>query len=107
MSKNLQLVSRFALPHNFLGYCGKDSAPAKFKRCVIGGECQEIEKEISKFIGLYPYLKTISAITNLPIFSYEVIESYWIGNDLLKRFRPEHYSLLLKNFKEQGVPDFF
>lgn len=106
MIKTLQLVSRFALPPNFLGYCGQGSAPEKFKKCVTSGECRGVEEEVSKFIGLYPYLKTISAITNLPIFSYEVIESYWLGNDQLKKARLEDYPLLLENLEKQGVPEF-
>lgn len=101
----LQLACRFALPPNSLGYCGQDSAPEKFKRCVISNECEGVEEEISKFIVFYPYLKTISEITNLPVFSYKVIESYCLGNELLRKVKSHHYEILLKNFAEQGVPD--
>jgi hypothetical protein len=106
-SKALQLASRFALPPNSLGYCGKDSAPEKFKRCVISGDCIGVEEEIEKFPVFYPYLKTIAEITDKPIFSYEVIESYWLGNDCLNQAKPEDYSLLLDKFLKQGVPNFF
>jgi len=105
--KALQLETRFSLPPNSLGYCGKDSAAEKFKECIIHGKCKEVEEEVKHFIVLYPYLRTIAAITKLPAFSYEIIEGYWIGNDLLKKIKPEHYNLLLKNFEKQGVPDFF
>ncbi len=105
--KALQLEARFSLPPNSLGYCGKDSASEKFKECIIHGKCKEVGEEVKHFIVLYPYLKTIAGITKLPVFSYEVIESYWIGNDLLKKAKPEHYAFLLKNFEKQGVPDFF
>jgi hypothetical protein len=105
--KALQLESRFSLPPNSLGYCGRNSAASEFKKCIIDGKCEGIEKEVENFIVLWPYLKTISQVTNLPSLSYEVIEAYWIGNDLLKKFKPEHYDLLLENFKKQGVPDFF
>jgi|SRR3989344_492688 len=105
--KALQLESRFSLPPNSLGYCGRNTAAAKFKRCMISGDCAGVEDEVKKFIVFYPYLKTIATITNLPIFSHEVIEAYWIGNRLLKKAKPSHYDLLLQNFKDQGVPDFF
>jgi hydrogenase maturation factor len=105
--KALQLEARFSLPPNSLGYCGRDSAAEKFKDCIINGKCKNVEEEVKHFIVLYPYLETIAEITKLPVFSYEVIEGYWIGNDLLKRAKPEHYDLLLKNFEKQGVPDFF
>lgn len=103
----LQLEARFSLPPNSLGYCGKDTAAGKFKRCIINRECYGVEEEVAKFIVLYPYLETIAKIVNLPVFSYEVIESYWLGNDLLNKIQPEDYNLLLKNFTKQGVPDFF
>lgn len=105
--KALKLEARFSLPPNSLGYCGKDSAAEKFKECIIHGKCEEVEEELKHFIVLYPYLETIAGITKLPKFFYEVIESYWIGNELLKKAKAEHYDLLLKNFEKQGVPDFF
>lgn len=58
------------------------------------------------FNALYPYLKTIAQITGKPVFSYEVAEGYWLGNNLLKKAKPEDYDLLLKYFQEQGIPNF-
>jgi hypothetical protein len=102
--KALQLNSRFTLPPNSLGYCGKDSAPEKFKSCVIDGKCKGVEDELKNFIVLYPYLRTISRITGLPKFSYKVIESYWLGNDILRKSKKKDYRTLLEFFAKQGVP---
>jgi hypothetical protein len=104
--KSLQLNCRFSLPPNSLGYCGKDSAAEKFKSCITGGKCKGVEKEISHFIVLYPYLKTIAKISGHPIFSYEVVEAYWMGNKLLDLVKLVDFDLLLENFSKQGVPDF-
>ena len=103
----LQLESRFSLPPNSLGYCGKNTAPERFKKCIIKGECEGVEDEVKKFIVLHPYLQTIAKITSLPMFSYKVIESYWLGNDELKKAKLKDYDFLLDKFLEQGVPDFF
>ena len=103
----LQLESRFSLAPNSLGYCGQKSAVAKFKKCISSNECDGVKKELSNFIVLYPYLKTLSKILKKPFFSYSVIESYWLGNDDLKKAKQKDYSLLLDNFAKQGVPDFF
>lgn len=103
--KALQLAARFSLPPNSLGYCGRDSAPEKFKKCAITGKCNGVKEELTKFIVLHPYLKTIGQITNKSKFSYDVIESYCIGNDLLNEAKEEHYNVLLDNFLEQGVPE--
>lgn len=100
----LQLESRFSLPPNSLGYCGKDSAAEKFKKCIMAGECDGVEEEVTHFIVLHPYLKTLSDIIGQSKFSYPVIEGYWIGNDYLKIAKSEHYDLLLENFLAQGVP---
>ena len=103
--KALRFEGRFSIAPNCLGYCGREEAGGKLKECVINGNCLGIEEELKKFIVLYPYLKTISEITKLPTFSYPVIESYWLGNDLLKKVKDKHYGLLLENFKKQGVPE--
>lgn len=103
----LQLVSRFSLPPNSLGYCGVDTAPQKFSSCIINGLCNGVEEEVEKFIVLNPYLNTIAQITNKPKFSYDVIESYVLGNNLLDKVGDRHYELLMENFLKQGVPEWF
>ncbi len=105
--KALQLNSRFTLPPNSLGYCGKDSAPEKFKSCVIKGKCAGVEEEFKHFIVLHPYLRTLSKITGLPKFSYKVVESYWLGNDNLLKAKNKDYATLLNFFAKQGVPEWF
>lgn len=103
-TKTLQLISRFSLPPNSLGYCGRDSAPEKFKSCVIDNDCSSVAEEVKNFIVLYPYLKTISQLINKPLFSYEVSEAYWLGNAFLEEVDNSDYTILLEKFKEQGVP---
>jgi hypothetical protein len=103
----LQLESRFSLSPNSLGYCGRKSATAKFKKCIIGNKCEEVKEELNNFIVLYPYLKTLGKIFNKPFTAYSVVEAYWLGNDELKKIRQKDYNLLLNNFIKQGVPDFF
>lgn len=107
MENALQFESRFSLPPNSLGYCGRQTAAYKFKACITKGNCEGVKEEVSKFIVLYPYLKTLSKITGKSKFSKEVIESYWIGNNLLKKAKPKDYLMLLNYFKKQGVPKFF
>lgn len=105
--KALQLESRFSLPPNSLGYCGKETAAYKFKECIINGNCKGVKEEVKNFIVLNPYLEFLSKITKKPKFSYEIIEGYWIGNNILKKAKSQDYNLLLKYFLKQGVPDFF
>ncbi|MFC1653840.1 DUF6390 family protein [Patescibacteria group bacterium] len=95
-----------ALKPNELGYCGRDSAPAKFRRCIMGGDCEGVSEEVEKFIVLNPYIKTIATVTGKDKFSYEVLEAYWFGNDLLDDIDLKHYGILLGNLQKQGVPQF-
>jgi hypothetical protein len=105
--KALQFESRFSTPPNSLGYCGRGTAQAKFRTCIIDGKCEGVAEEATKFVVLHPYLKTISEITKQPKFSYKVIEAFWLGNNLLKKAKLADYDLLLNNFESQGVPKFF
>ncbi|MGE5041314.1 MAG: DUF6390 family protein [Candidatus Levyibacteriota bacterium] len=102
----LQLESRFSLPPNSLGYCGLKTAGAVFQECIKTGKCERVPQEVDHFIVLNPYLNFLHKVTALPKFSYEVIEGYWIGNDILKKAKAKDYFLLLDYFKKQGVPDF-
>lgn len=101
----LKLVSRFSMSPNQLGYCGHDTAGKKFVDCITKDICEGVGEEVKHFIVLNPYLKTISKSLARPMFSKEVVESYWLGNESLKKIKSEDYDLLLDNFVEQGVPD--
>lgn len=103
----LQLLSRYSLPPNSLGYCGKGTAPEKFKSCILNQNCEGVEEELTHFIVLHPYIKTIAALSNKDKYDYEVGECFWLGNDLINKATLEHYDLLLDNFLVQGVPQSF
>jgi hypothetical protein len=107
MKNALQFESRFSLPPNSLGYCGKETAAFKFKECIINGKCIGVKNEVKNFIVLNPYLEFLNKITGLPKFSEKNIKGYWLGNSILKKAKPKDYNLLLKYFTKQGVPDFF
>ncbi|MDD2822756.1 MAG: DUF6390 family protein [Candidatus Daviesbacteria bacterium] len=105
--KALQLGSRFSISPNSLGYCGRKSAITVTENCVINNVCDKVEEEFSNFIGLNPYLETLSKVLNSSKSSYEVIEGYWLGNDNLKKASIGDYEILLANFLKQGIPEFF
>ncbi len=102
--KALKLASLFSYSPNSRGYCGCESAGPAFRECIQNGTCDNVPKELSRFITLHPYLQTIGKIRNLSPFDYKVIEAYWIGNDLLKDFPIAGYDILLEEFMKQGVP---
>lgn len=99
-----KLNIRFSFSPNLLGYCGRETAEETYRKCLKYGRCDGIQEELTHFIVLNPYLQTISRITGHSPFSYEVAESYWLGNALLNQVKNEHYSILLEEFVKQGVP---
>ncbi len=100
----LSLASRFSYAPNSKGYCGKLSAHDAFVRCIRDGDCDTVAEEMRHFIVLAPYLDLIAHASGMTPYDPEVIEAYWIGNDLLHRVKPSHYDILLENFQRQGVP---
>lgn len=103
-SEALKLASLFSYSPNQRGYCGRSSAGHVFFRCIRDGVCGDVSQELTHFIVLYPYLKTIASVTGLSPFDHKVVEAYWLGNDLLKKMPTEAYDILLDMFKQQGVP---
>ena len=103
-SKALKLASLFSYSPNHKGYCGRSSAGHVFFRCIRDGICDDVSQELSHFIVLYPYLKTIATLTGFSPFDHKVIEAYWIGNELLEKLPMSGYEILLKEFAKQGVP---
>lgn len=101
----LKLATQFAIKPAACGKCGDKDSPDEIKQAILTCDSQRLENELPKFNTLYPYLKTIAQICGQPIDSYQVAESYWLGNDLLKQARPKHYDLLINNFVEQKAPD--
>ncbi len=103
-TKALQLASRFALAPNALGFCGKQSAPAKLAHCISSGNCADVAEELKHFRTLWPYLLTIAEISGREPLSHSVVEAYWLGNSILRKARPRHFDTLLQHLANQGVP---
>jgi hypothetical protein len=76
---------RFASPPNRLGHCGPVASDGvgEYLRAPIDGGFAELA---AQFEGAYPYLQLLAgaAHRNDPLDA-EVVEAYWIGNDLLDR----------------------
>jgi len=77
--------ARFALPPNAYGYCG----PADIglvAELVAAGESaiEEMRAVAHQFEGAWPYLEFISDSAGADPLAADVVEAYWIGNDLLR-----------------------
>lgn len=84
--------ARFALPPNRLGYCGPgDDALDPSLRDQADGDLREIA---AGFEGAYPYLRLLAGANRRPDpLDADVVEAYWIGNELLDRVTPHDFGL--------------
>jgi hypothetical protein len=79
------LFARFAYPPNALGYCGPDEHRTLLEYAaaeVVDGDLRSLALG---FDGAWPYLELIAAANGIgdPL-DRQVVEAYWIGNDLLE-----------------------
>jgi len=109
MAKNgLQLLARFSLTPNKLGLCGQANIDTKIIDCIKTGKCEGLLSHLEGFKTQLPYLKTLAQVTDKNYLDYEVIEAYWLGNDLLDQFlKTNYFSLYIKCLKQLELPDFF
>ncbi len=77
--------ARYAYPPNELGYCGPEGAEAM----LVPGAVADIERRARQFEGAWVYLQFLAEVlgTDDPLAA-EVVEAYWVGNDLLDRVDP-------------------
>lgn len=102
--EGLREISRFALSPNKLNLCGLDSAQGRLYKCATTGESEGIEDELSHgFPHLNSFLNTIAHVHGLPPFTPEVVDAYWIGNDLSGGATLDDYEFLIEQYRAQGA----
>lgn len=76
--------ARFALPPNAYGYCGPADLDLVAELVAAGESAvEEMRSVAQQFEGAWPYLEFLSDIAGSDPLTAEVVEAYWIGNDLL------------------------
>jgi len=69
------MFARYAYAPNALGYCGPSDGAA-----LRGGPASEIRAVARRFVGAWPYLEVLAAMTGIadPL-DHRLVESYWLG----------------------------
>jgi hypothetical protein len=79
------LFARYAFPPNELGYCG----PADSDVLLRGDNAGDVATHVKAFDGAWPYLRAIAEAAGVAdALDAEVVESYWVGGELLNRVEP-------------------
>lgn len=58
---------------------------------------KRIQQVAEEFVGVYPYLKLIAKKNDLEPLNKQVIEAYWLGNNLLKQVTANDLKELIMN----------
>ena len=83
------LFARYAFGPNRLGYCGPADAAELFELAVDGRQVADLRALARQFDGAWPYLELIAQSNGRrdPL-DREVVEAYWLGNELLDHVAP-------------------
>ncbi len=106
-----ELAARFSYITNSLGFCGPDKASELFLEHIknkINNKTKDTKKEVEsslkRFEGLLPYLSTIAKKTGKDFLDYDVVEAYWLGNELLEKFNDDDIKKIIKKLMLRGLP---
>ncbi|HEY7589085.1 MAG TPA: DUF6390 family protein [Thermoplasmata archaeon] len=103
--QGVQLGARFSLATNRLKYCGPaDAEPTLYRAIVEGKDLEAAGQVLRRFEALEPYLEAIASKHGRDAFDHDVVEAYWIGNELLDAFTREDFRALLDTLVGRGLP---
>ncbi len=105
VAHGVRLCARFSIATNRLRYCGPSDAEPLLYRAIVRGEgTGDAGKALLRFEALEPYLMAIGSKHGLEPLDREVVEAYWIGNDLLDGFTRDDFRSILVALGKRGLP---
>lgn len=106
--EGLARCARYALPTTERRFCGPEVAPEALRTLLTTGRGVEAaRRSLRRFEALHPYLEFLAEEADRDPFDAEVVEAYWLGNDLLERDWRGAYPRLLERLVGRGlVPSF-
>jgi len=100
-----ELAVRFSYIVNSLRYCGPAEAHKRFRHYLKNKDNkEEVDKLLTKFEALMPYLDAIAQKTGKKPFDYDVVEAYWIGNELLDKLGKKDLEKIINELVRNGLP---
>src|SRR3989344_5344813 len=101
----VELAARFSYITNSLRFCGPEEASKQFVDYINEkSSAESVRESIRKFEGLYPYLSSIAEKTKKDFLDYDVVEAYWIGNELLEEFNDGDIKGIIRKLINGGLP---
>jgi hypothetical protein len=105
MKNGLTYCLRYSYITNKLDFCGPRTNKLLYD-AIIGKKVDKVKirEIITRFEGLYPYLKFIGEKNKKDFLDYDVVEAYWIGNELLNKFNVDDLKKMIIKLAERGLP---
>lgn len=103
----LKKASLYSIPPNKLGYCGPVESWKVLNSFISNQDeqsAEEVKRSLTDFNALHPYLELIANANGLEPFDAEVIDAYWIGNQLLENVSYEETQKTILSFQHFGLP---
>ena len=103
----IELASRFSYITNTLRYCGPEEAAKAFLAYIEHKkEPEAVRTAIAKFEGLPPYLRILGKRAGKDFLDYDVVEAYWIGNELLEQCTDDDCREAITELMKRGLPEY-
>lgn len=103
----LEFACRYSLITNRLDYCGKSNAFLAFQDFIENPsekKIPEIKGLLDSFYGEKSYVELIAALAGKNRFDSEVLEAYWIGNELLEKVPHNEIQNTILSLQKFGLP---
>ena len=98
--------ARYAVMPNMLGYCGGPEDRELLEYAVEDSADDGMNHLIRQFQAAYPYLCLIAESSGIgDPFDSRVVESYWVGNNILDRVRPHDFHEYLTEKIARRIPE--
>lgn len=92
----LLLCAKYSVAPNYFGYCGPDENKSLVDHLKENLGDKEVRSILSEFETLYLNLTLIAKENKIAdVFDKQVVEAYWVGNQLLQNVSSRDYAHLL------------
>ena len=105
MEDGVALCARFSIATNRLQYCGpRDAEPQLYRAITEHAGLDRARDALRRFEALNPYLEAIAEKHGRDPFDPEVVEAYWLGNELLDAFGRADFPPVVERLVRRGLP---
>lgn len=101
----IEFAARFSYQPNKLRYCGPGNANNLFLGYIKSyANKEEVVKALKHFEAAWPYYELIAKKNKKKPLNYDVVEAYWLGNELLAKVKYSDLKKHILALQKRGLP---